>query len=168
MFHFAHRVDPHRAAAYSEGIMRREFPEAPLVGVGAIIVEAGRVLLVQRGHEPMKGRWSIPGGLVELGETLDEALCRETREETGLEIENLGLVELLDRIYREEGRIRYHYVIADYLCRPVGGTARAGDDAAALHWATPEECAPGGPLDLDPVAARVIAKALHDATARAK
>jgi mutator protein MutT len=144
-----------------EVTMQREFPEMPLMGVGAIIVnDEGRVLLAQRGHEPLKGHWSIPGGLVELGETLDEALRRETREESGLEIENLGLVELLDRIYREENRVRYHYVIADYLCRPVAGTARAGDDAVAIHWATPEECAPGGPFRLDPIAARVIAKAL--------
>lgn len=131
------------------------------MGVGAIIVDdEDRVLLVQRGHEPMQGRWSIPGGLVELGETLDEALRRETHEETGLAIENLGLVELLDRIYREEDRVRYHYVIADYLCRPSGGLARAGDDAAAIHWATAEEWQPGGRLQIDPVAARVIAKAL--------
>lgn len=141
--------------------MQREFPEMPLMGVGAIIVDdERRVLLVQRGHEPMKGHWSIPGGLVELGETLDEALRRETREETGLEIENLGLVELLDRIYQEKERVRYHYVIADYLCRSSGGIARAGDDAAALHWATAAECAPDGPFPLDPIAARVIAKAL--------
>ena len=141
--------------------MQREFPEAPLAGVGAVIVQKGRVLLIRRGTEPMKGRWSIPGGLIELGETLTEAVIRECAEETGLAVEPVLLVELLDRVYREETRVRYHYVIADYLCRVRSGTARAGSDAAEIYWAAPDEwrsTAEDTPnaLGLDPITARVI------------
>ena len=96
-------------------MLQREFPASPLVGVGAVIVHQDRVLLIQRGTEPARGVWSIPGGLIEVGEMLHEAVVREVREETGLEVEPVELVELLDRIFREDNRIRYHYVIADYL-----------------------------------------------------
>ncbi len=136
--------------------MQREFPIAPLVGVGAVIVHEGRVLLVQRGREPMKGRWTIPGGLVEIGEALDAAVVRETREETGLEVEPIELVELLDRIHREEGRVRYHYVIADYLCRLVGGTLAAADDAAAVRWVERAEWNSHSALAIDPITVRVV------------
>jgi ADP-ribose pyrophosphatase YjhB (NUDIX family) len=142
--------------------MQREYPEAPLVGVGAVIVHEERVLLIRRGTEPMKGRWSIPGGLVELGETLTDAVRRETREETGLEVEPVALVELLDRIYKEDARadkrknIRYHYVIADYLCRLTSGKARAGSDAAEIHWAARAEWTGKSELDLDPITARIL------------
>lgn len=119
--------------------MQREYPEAPLMGVGAVIVHEERVLLIRRGSEPMKGCWSIPGGLVELGESIEAAVRRETLEETGLEVEPVALVELLDRIHREATRVRYHYVIADYLCRVIGGQARAGSDAADLRWASRKE-----------------------------
>jgi 8-oxo-dGTP diphosphatase len=137
-------------------MLQREFPIAPLVGVGAAIVHEGRVLLVQRGREPMKGRWTIPGGLVEIGEALDAAVVRETREETGLEVEPIELVELLDRIHREEGRVRYHYVIADYLCRLVGGTLAAADDAAAVRWVERAEWNSHSVLAIDPITVRVI------------
>ena len=136
--------------------MQREFPSAPLAGVGAVVVEQGRVLLVRRGTEPMKGRWSLPGGLLELGEPLAEGVAREVREETGLEVEVLGLVELLDRIYREGARVRYHYVIADYLCRVVGGELRAGSDADAARWVERAEWSSGSELQIEPVTARVI------------
>jgi 8-oxo-dGTP diphosphatase len=137
-------------------MLLREFPIAPLVGVGAVIVHEGRVLLVQRGREPMKGRWTIPGGLVEIGEALDAAVVRETREETGLEVEPIELVELLDRIHREEGRVRYHYVIADYLCRLVGGTLAAADDAAAVRWVERTEWNSHSALAIDPITVRVV------------
>jgi ADP-ribose pyrophosphatase YjhB (NUDIX family) len=101
--------------------MRREFPLAPLMCVGAVIVDEGRVLLVRRGNEPMKGHWTLPGGLLELGESLSDGVIREVREETGLIVEPVQLIELLDRIHRHETRVRYHYVIADYLCRVVSG-----------------------------------------------
>lgn len=136
--------------------MRREFPEVPRVGVGAVIVQSGRALLIRRGSEPMIGRWSIPGGLVEVGESLTDAVIRECQEETGLEVEPIVLVELLDRIHREQTRVRYHYVVADYLCRVTGGQPRAGSDAAAVYWAQPAEWQSSGPLGLDPITARVL------------
>jgi len=141
--------------------MKREFPEAPLAGVGAVIVDQGRVLLIERGTEPMKGRWSIPGGLIELGENLLDAVRREVREETNLEVEPLELVDLVDRIHRVETGVRYHFVIADYLCRVGSGEARAGSDAAAICWATAEECLPGGELNLDEFTARVVLAGLE-------
>src|ERR1700739_4065588 len=101
--------------------MQREFPSAPLVGVGAVVVDYGRVLLVRRGTEPLKGHWSLPGGMLELGEPLAAGVVREVRDATGLLVEPVELVELLDRIHCEDGRVRYHYVIADYLCRVEGG-----------------------------------------------
>jgi 8-oxo-dGTP diphosphatase len=140
--------------------MQREFPLAPLMGVGAVIIEAGRVLLVRRGHEPMKGHWSLPGGLLELGESLSEGVIREVREETGLIVEPLQLIELLDRIHRVGERVRYHYVIADYLCRVTGGVLQAASDADAVRWASREEWkkqdALPGALQLDPITVRVI------------
>ncbi|MGA2831557.1 MAG: NUDIX hydrolase [Terracidiphilus sp.] len=136
--------------------MQREFPSAPLVGVGAVIVETGRVLLVRRGTEPLKGHWSLPGGLVELGEGLPDAVVREVREETGLVVEPVELIELLDRIHREADRVRYHYVIADYLCRATGGKLLAASDADAVRWAERAEWNSHGALRLDPITVRVI------------
>lgn len=114
--------------------MQREFPSAPLVGVGAVVVHEGRVLLVRRGQAPLKGHWTLPGGLLELGESLFEGVTREVREETGLEVEPMELVELLDRIHKLGDRIQFHYVIADYLCRVTGGALRAASDADAVRW----------------------------------
>lgn len=139
-----------------DGTMQREFPEAPLVGVGAVVVHEGRVLLVQRGHEPLKGRWSLPGGMLELGESLTAGAAREVREETGLIVEPVELVELLDRIHRQEERVRYHYVIADYLCRVVGGALKAGSDADAVRWAERAEWNSHSALNLDPITVRVM------------
>jgi mutator protein MutT len=136
--------------------MQREFPSAPLVGVGAVIVEAGQVLLVRRGTEPLKGHWSLPGGLVELGEGLLNAVVREVREETGLVVEPVELIELLDRIHREADRVRYHYVIADYLCRVTGGKLLAASDADAVRWVARAEWNSHGTLQLDPITVRVI------------
>ena len=141
--------------------MQREFPSSPLVGVGAVIVDSGRVLLVQRGREPLKGHWTLPGGLLELGESLAAGVIREVQEETGLEVEPVELVELVDRIHREDDRVRYHYVIADYLCRVVGGTLRAASDAAAVRWTERAEWNSQSallpdPLALDPLTVRVI------------
>ena len=141
-------------------VLQREFPLAPIVGVGAVVVDAGRVLLVQRGREPLKGKWSLPGGMLELGESLHAGVVREVEEETGLLVEPLELVELLDRIVREEApageRVRYHYVIADYLCRVVGGSLRAGSDAQAVRWTERAEWNSHSSLALDPVSIRVI------------
>jgi len=136
--------------------MQREYPLAPMVSVGAVIVEAGRVLLVRRGNEPLKGHWTLPGGLLELGESLTDGVKREVREETGLIVEPVELIELLDRIHREETRVRYHYVIADYLCRVVGGQLQAASDADAVKWVEREDWNAAGALQLDPITVRVI------------
>ncbi|MCC7353199.1 MAG: NUDIX hydrolase, partial [Anaerolineae bacterium] len=111
--------------------MRREYPEAPLVGVGAVVIDNGKVLLVQRGQEPGKGTWGLPGGLVELGETAAEAVRREVVEETGLDVEPGPLVGIFEPITRdEEGRIRFHYIVVDFLASLRGGTLRAATDVA--------------------------------------
>ena len=140
--------------------LKREFPKAPIVGVGAVVVDRNRVLLVQRGQEPLKGKWSLPGGMLELGESLSDGVAREIREETGLNVEVLELIELLDRIHREsklEGdRVKYHYVIADYLCRVVGGSLQAASDADAVRWAERAEWNSHSALALDPITVRVI------------
>ncbi len=113
----------------------REYPERPFVGVGGILLEGDRVLLVRRGVAPLEGQWSIPGGAVEVGESLVEALAREIAEETGLQVRVLAPVEVLDRIVRgDDGRVRYHYVLIDYLCQPSGGTLEAASDAAEAIW----------------------------------
>jgi mutator protein MutT len=127
------------------------------VGVGAVVVHEGKVLLVRRGKEPLKGRWIVPGGTVELGETLEEALLRETREETGLAVEPRGLLTVVDRIYREGGEVRYHYVIVDYLCAYRAGELRAGSDAEAAAFVAPEELAA---YDLPPKALEVVREGL--------
>ena len=137
-------------------MLQREFPVAPLVGVGAVVVEQGRVLLVQRGTEPAKGQWSIPGGLIDVGESLREAVAREVLEETGLVVEPVELIELLDRIHRDGDRVRYHYVIADYLCRVVGGTLLAASDADAVRWVERPEWNSHSALGIEPITARVI------------
>jgi 8-oxo-dGTP diphosphatase len=145
--------------------MQREFPAAPLVGVGAIIVSNGRVLLVCRGREPLKGHWTLPGGVLELGESLIEGVKREIAEETGLEVEPIELVELLDRIHREGEKVRYHYVIADYLCRVTGGELRAASDADAVRWVERAEWNSHSSLKLDPITVRVIEKGWQRAQA---
>jgi ADP-ribose pyrophosphatase YjhB (NUDIX family) len=117
--------------------MKRDYPDRPIVGVGAVIVENGRALVVRRGTEPLKGEWSIPGGVVELGETLRQAAAREAREETGLEVEPGVVLEVVDRIMRDaERKVQYHYVLVDFLCRRVSGEARPGGDATELRWIT--------------------------------
>jgi 8-oxo-dGTP diphosphatase len=137
-------------------MMEREFPEVPRLAVGAVVVDQGRVLLVRRGQEPLKGHWSLPGGALELGESLADGLVREVREETGLIVEPIELVELLDRIHREGERVRYHYVIADYLCRVVGGEMQAASDADAVRWVERAEWNSHSALKLDPITVRVI------------
>ena len=136
--------------------MHREFPLVPLVGVGAVVVHEGRVLLVRRGHEPLKGQWSLPGGLLELGEPLTGGVVREVKEETGLMVEPIELVELLDRIHRDGERVRYHYVIADYLCRVVGGELKAASDADEARWVERGEWNSHSALGLDSVTVSVI------------
>src|SRR5215469_10582355 len=120
--------------------MKREFPEHPLVGVGAIIIQDERVVLVKRAHPPIQGQWSIPGGVLEVGEFVREAAVREAREETGLIVKPGELLGVYDRVLRDpENRVQYHYVLIDFLCRPVGGELSASDDAAEVRWFTREE-----------------------------
>jgi 8-oxo-dGTP diphosphatase len=115
--------------------MKREYPEQPIVGVGAILFQEESVLLIKRGREPARGQWSIPGGVVDLGETLQAAVAREALEETHLEVEPLALVKVLDRIFRDkEGRVAYHYVLVDFLCRYKGGEVRPGSDALEARF----------------------------------
>jgi 8-oxo-dGTP diphosphatase len=138
--------------------MSREYPPFPLVGVGALIVDGSRIVLVKRGNPPGKGEWSIPGGLVRVGETLQAAVRREAAEETGLEVEAEGLVELLERIFRDDaGRVKYHYILADFLCRVTSGTLAAGSDADAAIWVQREDL---HGLEVAAVTLRVILAAL--------
>ena len=119
----------------------REFPDAPRVGVGAVVLDGGRVLLARRGRPPSEGKWSIPGGLVHLGERLEDALVREIEEESGLRVRLLGLCGVIDRVVREQDAVRYHYVIIDYAAEPVGGRLQAGSDAAEVRWVAVSELA---------------------------
>ena len=139
------------AATKKSSRMKREYPESPLVGVGAVIVddhheenrEENRVLLIRRGTAPLLGEWSLPGGVLECGETLREAVAREAREETGLVVETDEMLGVYERLIRgDAGRVRYHYVLIDFLCRPVSGDLKAGSDAADVRWFTREELPP--------------------------
>ena len=148
-----------------ESQLQREFPQTPLVAIGAVVEQDGRVLLVRRGSEPLKGHWTLPGGMLEVGEALTEGIVREVREETGLEVEPIELIEVLDRIHREDGRVRFHYVIADYLCRVTGGELCAASDADAARWVERTEWNSHSALIVDPVTVRVIEKGWQRAQA---
>jgi 8-oxo-dGTP diphosphatase len=115
----------------------RRYPQRPILGVGALIFEGDSILLVERGREPLKGLWSLPGGVVEAGEKLEEAIRREVLEETGLIVQTLRVFEIFERIMRDEqGRPEYHYVLIDYVCSVQGGLLAPADDVANAEWAT--------------------------------
>ena len=143
--------------------MRREYPEAPIVGVGAVVIDGTKVLLVRRGQEPLKGQWSLPGGALELGETLQQGVVREVLEETGLIVVPAGIVEVLDRITQEEasGRVRYHYVLVDFVCRVAGGDLCPGSDADEVRWVAREELHQTGDYRVAQLTVRVIEKAFE-------
>ncbi len=116
----------------------RAYPDRPLVGVGAVIWVDGKVVLIRRRHEPLVGQWSIPGGTLKVGETLAAGVAREVLEETSLEVEVGPVIDVFDRIVRDEdGRVRFHFVLVDYLCRPTGGRLRAASDALDVVLADP-------------------------------
>jgi 8-oxo-dGTP diphosphatase len=136
---------------------KREYPDRPIVGVGAVVVDQGRVVLVKRGSPPLLGEWSLPGGVVELGEALRGAAEREAREETGLMVKAGEVLEVLDRIVPDkDGAPQYHYVLIDFLCTVKGGELRAGGDAADACWAGENEL---GKFKLEQPALEVIRKA---------
>jgi ADP-ribose pyrophosphatase YjhB (NUDIX family) len=150
---------------------KREYPDQPVVGVGGVVISDGRALLIRRGSEPLKGEWSIPGGTLELGETLVEGVRRELQEETGLEVRVLELIEVFERIFPEpqdkpvpEGRPQFHFVIVDYLCETSGGVARPGSDVTDIAFVGEEDLPR---YSLSPAATRVVRKAFALARARA-
>ena len=137
----------------------RDYPDRPFVGVGAVIVHGGKVVLIRRRYEPLAGQWSLPGGVVEIGETLESSVAREMQEETGLEVEVGPVIEVFDRITRDsDGRVRYHYVLVDYLCWPISGELRAGSDVDDAVLVDP---AAMGPYGLTAKATAVIERALQ-------
>ena len=142
--------------------MRREYPVAPFVGVAAVIIHDNQVLLIQRGQDPLKSEWSLPGGALELGVTLEQGIRREVLEETGLEIEPLQIVEVFDRIVRDEaGTVRFHYVLVDFICSVIGGVLCCASDAAAAHWVRREELNSHCKYRIAPFTVAVIDKALR-------
>jgi ADP-ribose pyrophosphatase YjhB (NUDIX family) len=142
----------------------REYPDAPRVGVGAVVLHRGRVLLVRRGGQPSLGKWTLPGGLVELGETTVEAVRRELREECDLDIRVLGVAGVVDRVVRDaEGRVRYHYVLVDYLASVESDAVSAGSDAAEAQWVEIERV---GELDVTEGLTDMIRRAVALAEAR--
>jgi 8-oxo-dGTP diphosphatase len=151
---------------------RREYPDLPMVGVGGVVIKDGRALLIRRGSEPLKGEWSIPGGMLEIGETLVEGVERELLEETGLTVRVIELIEVFERISHAEipdnisrtnkGPL-YHFVIIDYLCEVVSGEAVAGGDVTDLAFATEEDLPR---FELTPAASRILKRAFVMAAAR--
>lgn len=138
--------------------MKREYPKHPIVGVGGVVIRGNCVLLIRRGREPLKGEWSIPGGMVELGESLKDGVKREVLEETGLKVRPMEVLTVFDRIQKNGERIQYHYVIVDYVCRPTGGRLKSGSDVLDARWVKREDL----PLyRITPKAAAVVADAFN-------
>jgi 8-oxo-dGTP diphosphatase len=151
--------------------LSREYPDHPVVGVGGVVIVEGRALLIRRGSEPLRGQWSIPGGTLELGESLERGVARELLEETGLEVRVLELIEVFDRVYQGDDADRsplrngpkYHFVIADYLCERISGEAIAGSDVTHVAFARQDELDGYG---LTETATRILRKAFAMERAR--
>jgi 8-oxo-dGTP diphosphatase len=142
----------------------REYPQRPVVGVGGVVIADGRALLIKRGHPPLQGQWSIPGGTLEVGETLLEGVERELAEETGIHVRVAGLIEVFERVFRDDaGKAKYHFVILDYLCEAVEGEARAGSDVTDVAWASEDDLER---FSLTPTATRVVRRAFEMARER--
>lgn len=142
--------------------MKRDYPDRPIVGVGAVIIERERVVVVRRATEPLRGQWSIPGGVLEIGETLRQGTEREVLEETGLVIEAGEVLEVFDRIVPDgEGKVQFHYVLVDFLCRRVSGDLRAGSDVSEARWVASAYL---DALGIEAPAAAVIRKGLDRST----
>lgn len=140
--------------------MNRTYPAQPILAIGAVIVVDGRVVLVRRGNPPRAGQWSLPGGAVEIGESMRDAVRREMREETGLEVAVGPLLDLVEHVDRDDdGRVRHHYVIADYRAEAIGGTLRAGGDAVEIVQADPAAL---GSFGLSAASIEVIRRAVAD------
>lgn len=136
--------------------MKREYPNQPIVGVGGVVVRGSCVLLVRRGTEPSMGEWSIPGGMIELGESLKDGIRREVAEETGLRVRPMETIAVVDRVQKNGRRVRYHYVLIDYVCLPAGGRLRSGSDVLDARWVERNELPS---YELRPETAAVIADA---------
>jgi mutator protein MutT len=137
----------------------REYPERPVIGVGGIVISENRALLVRRGAPPLEGEWSIPGGTLELGETLAEGVRRELAEETGIDVRVVDQIEVFERIFRDaSGKPKFHFVVVDYYCQMLGGQARAGSDASDIAWVVEPDLAM---YSLTSTATRVIGKAFQ-------
>lgn len=137
----------------------RTYPERPIVGVGAVILVDGQVVLIKRRYEPLAGQWSLPGGTLQVGETLEAGTAREILEETGLVVDVGPVIEVFDRILVDpDQRVRYHFVLIDYLCRPIGGTLQHGSDVDDVTLADPEDLAP---FALTAKATAIIRRALE-------
>jgi ADP-ribose pyrophosphatase YjhB (NUDIX family) len=125
------------------GVGKRDYPERPVLGVGAVVLVEGKVVLVKRAHEPLQGQWNLPGGAVEVGETLRGACAREVLEETGLVVDVGAALDVFDRILLDaEGRVQYHFVLIDYVCRPIGGELCCGSDASDIALVDPSALEP--------------------------
>ena len=139
--------------------MSREYPDRPIPGVAATIIHENRILLVQRGKHPSKDMWGLPGGVVEVGETLKEAVVREVKEETSVDVEPLELITVFDTIRKDdEGKVRTHFILFEYLCRYVGGNVNAATDAPDARWVSLDEL---DSIDIMPTTKRFIEKTLE-------
>ncbi|MGB6482937.1 MAG: NUDIX hydrolase [Candidatus Acidiferrales bacterium] len=153
------------AVSRTDATEGREYPERPIIAVGGVVIHDSQVLLIRRGQPPLEGRWSIPGGILEIGETIAEGIERELKEETGIQVRVLDLIEIYENVLRDkENEPRYHFVILDYLCEFAEGTARPGGDVTEVVWTSEQQL---GSLAVTGAAKRVIRKAFSAVRGRA-